>query len=115
MGNGAHICKKRIINYTQGAFWGEARPLEEYLKENLRFCDFTFFRSDDSPSLEEWEISRNALVKLVNGLKKNYHPEEPIFGEHTAKDLIEIFEEWLNTTSNFEDFSDPEWVYISWF
>jgi hypothetical protein len=112
MAYSAHIYKKKVVDFDQATFSGEADQLEKYFKKNLPPYSVCVYYNDGS---EEWEIERESLIALVNNLKENYYPEEPVFGNYSAMELIERFEGWLNTTSNPEDFSNPEWIYIAWF
>lgn len=114
MGYRANIRTKSIIEYGSGWFNHYKSELNKFLTEE---CPSFYDGSDeysDYPG-ESWEVWRNDVENMVENLKANCNPEEEIMGDYTAKELINIFESWLEETSNNDNFSHPNYIYIDWF
>ena len=65
--------------------------------------------------LEDWEIEKEWLEVAIEYLKKNKNSEDEAFNGYTYKDIIDNFQYWLDESDKKENFSDPTFVYITWF
>ena len=121
MGIRAHVNLKRIIKYESAGYFN-------YEKENLgdflnRLCDKIDFLSyegmcimdDDGGYLDEWEIDKDFMKKVIALLKEEYDPELVAFADYKVKEIITIFENWLKMSSDNKNYSDNGFIYITWF
>lgn len=69
---------------------------------------------DDTPG-ECWEVLRSDVEEMIKNIEANSDPDEELMEEYTAKELVEIFKQWLKETSNKDNFSYPEYIHIDWF
>ena len=114
MGYRANIRTKSIIEYGGCYFKYMKGELAEFLKEE---CPSFYDGSgpwDDNLG-ECWEVLRDDVIKMIDNIRSNSDPEEELMDEYTAKELIEIFESWLEQTSKKDNFNYPEYIYIDWF
>ena len=114
MGYRAHLYTKKIEELDFGSFNNCRNELQEFLEDSLLHKDFHHYMSDNDCT-HEWEIRRSALEQLVEDLKDPDCEGGDIFEGYDAKSLVEIFECWLNQTNNAENFTDPDWIYLSWY
>jgi hypothetical protein len=114
MGYRAHVNRKRIIEYDDGEYNHGIEELGSYLEEACGEDPSLNIR-DDAGFKDEWEIGKAALHKAIAYTLENYYPEEVVFGDYTADDLVLTFERWMKISSNKENYSCPDFVYVSWF
>lgn len=111
MGYRAHLYTKKIEKLDFGCFNDCCDELQEFLEDRLDCKDFYSYISDNCCC--EWEIRRSGLVQLVKDLTDLDCEGGEIFEGYDAKRLVEVFETWLRDTENKENFTDPDWIYIS--
>lgn len=125
MGYRAHINTKRIIEYKGGDFNHCPQELANFLydlkdkmneteKEEYLF-DCPFYIWNDYELLEDWDIEREWLEKAIDYILNNKNLDDEAFNEYTYKNVIDIFEYWLQESKEEDNFSNPDFVYISWF
>jgi len=114
MGKQAHIQTKRIVSRVNiPLFNNDCHIIEEFLVENG--CLTTYVQDDDYIDyLPTWEIDKDKLQWVMQKLKKE-DQNKKLAGEYTAKDLVKIFQSWIELTDNKENFSDNDYIYIDWY
>ena len=115
MGFRAHQRVKSQISYSDKAYFNWlAGGVCEYIDSHIENANVI----DDMGCLKtELEIPVSELKQHVEELKvRNPKDELPDLKDYKVKDLIEIFEDWLNTQEKNKDNIDyPEFIYIDWF
>lgn len=112
MGYRIHQRTTSKINYAEGNFSYEqellAIVIEKYSDVNL---------SDDSGyPKEQWEIPIEDLKQVIEGLKKDFKPDEKVFTDWTQQELIDTFERWININKKNKDNLDfPDIITLDWF
>ena len=125
MGYRAHVNKKHIVEYGEGIFNHCSQALADFLydlkiemnetkKEEYLF-DYPFYIDDEYNGMrEDWEIEKEWLEKAIKFIKTK--PQNDVaFDSYTYKEVITNFQYWLDETENKENFSNPDYVYVSWF
>ena len=121
MGYRAHVNKKRIVEYSDSGYFNwSATELDDYfhyLFEKLYNGEdaYPFWTQDENGTLLwEWEIERSFLIDAIKYLKSQ--PKDDIaFCDYTNEYIVMAFEYWLSQTENKDNFSNSDFVYISWF
>jgi hypothetical protein len=126
MGYRAHVNSKRILGYCEGVFNNCSQDLADFQydlqnemneteKEEYLF-DYPFCIDNEFGDLREtWEIEREWLESAVKYIKENKDPEDETFYGYTYKNIIGIFQYWLDESKEKDNFSDPSFVYLTWF
>jgi len=119
MGYRAHVNRKKIVEYGEGIFNHCSQDLADFLyelKDEIE-TDYNPFCLDDEWGglKDEWEIEREWLENAVKYIKENYNLKDIAFGDYAYGDIITNFEYWLDQTCIEDDFSDPSFVYLTWF
>ena len=141
MGYRAHIYKKKIVEYSDNEYFNwQCSELNEYinqLKEDMLdyaednniesmidVCTCDPFDTEDEYGgvLGEWEIYREWLEQAVLYLDVQIikgKGDDIAFGDgdnaYTLEYVRNAFDSWLKESSNKDNFTYPEFVYISWF
>lgn len=115
MGFRAYQRVKSQVSYSDNAYFNWLiDSICNYIDNHIENANVT---DDMGYPKFEWEIPVNELKKHVEELKAR-DPEEELtnLDDYQVKDLIEIFEDWLNTQEKNKDNIDyPEFIYIDWF
>lgn len=98
MGFRAHLVK-REVDFENGFFNWESEDLLSALKDLGLRCIEELSTLDGDLDLS-WRFDKNDLITVVETLKQNYDPVDIIFADYTAKELIKIFEYWINSTDS---------------
>lgn len=119
MGYRAHVNRKRIVEYGKGVFNHCSQDLANFLfdlKDKME-TDYNPFCLDDEWGglKDEWEIEREWLENAIKYIKENYNLKDNAFNDYTYGDVITNFEYWLDQSKNKENFSDSDFVYLTWF
>jgi len=141
MGYRAHVNKKKIIEYSDNAYFNwNTQHLVDYLHdlkdnmynyaidnniENMQDicnCDPFIIEDEYGGTKDEWEIYRDWLEQAVLYLDVQIlkgKGEDIAFGDNdnafTLEYVRNAFAYWLEETKNKENFTYPEWVYLTWF
>ena len=119
MGYRAHIYKKKIVEYGEGIFNHCSQDLADFLYELNNegdISDYPFCIEDENGYLkEDWEIEREWLEDAIKYIKENKNLKDIAFNDYTYGDVITNFEYWLDQSENKENFSDSNFVYLTWF
>ena len=139
MGYRAHVNKKRIVEYSNNEYFNWQcselneyihqlkEDMDEYYEENnqadmMSYYD-PFVTEDEYGGVkDEWEIYREWLEQAVLYLDVQIlkgKGEDIAFGDgdnaYTLEYVRNAFDTWLKESSNKDNFTYPEFVYISWF
>ena len=115
MGFRAHQRVKSQVSYsTNACFNWLIDSICDYIDSHIENANVI---NDVGCPKTEWEIPVYELKQHVEELKvRNLEDELPDLKDYKVKDLIEIFEDWLNTQEKNKDNIDyPEFIYIDWF
>ena len=120
MGYRAHVNRKRIIEYGEGIFNHCQQDLAVFLYElkdkmNPEYCPFNIDDDWDGVLKDEWEIEREWLENAVKYIKENMDLKDIAFHDYTFGDVVTNFEYWLDQSENKDNFTYPEFVYLTWF
>lgn len=119
MGYRVHINKKRIVEYGEGVFNHCSQDLADFLYDlkNEMETDYDPFCIDDDFGglKDEWEINREWFEDAVKYIKENKNLKNIAFNDYTYGDVVTNFEYWLDRSENKDNFTYPEWVYLTWF
>lgn len=119
MGYRAHVNKKRIVEYGEGVFNHCTQDLADFLYDlkNEMETDYDPFCIDDEwGGLKyEWEIEKEWLEGAVVYIKDNKVLSDIAFGDYTYGDVATNFEYWLDQSENKDNFTYPDWIYLTWF
>ena len=123
MAYSAHVRKKMIIeNHSYGYFDYHQSELVDFLyklKDEMSEEEWTYdpfvIEDEYGGSLREWEIDREWLEETVKYIEKMKSIDDTAFDQYTYGYVLDAFNIWLEKTSDKENFTYPEFVYISWF
>ena len=113
MGYRVHQRTTSKISYAEGNFSYEQEQLASVIENYSCFANL----SDDSGyPKEQWEIPIEELKQVIEGLKKDFKPDEQVFTDWTQQELIDTFERWININKKNKDNLDyPDLIILDWF
>ena len=122
MGNKAHVYTKKIVELSSDGYFNYSQSeLNDYLydlKNEMYSGDYDgdpFYTEDEFGGiLPTWEIEKSFIIDAIEYLK-GQPKEEYAFESYTNEYVIMAFESWLKDSEKEENFSYPDYVYLSWF
>ena len=119
MGYRAHVNSKRIVKYGEGVFNHCSQDLSDFLYDlkNEMETDYDPFCIDDEFGglREDWEIEREWLEEAIEYMKEDKNSEDEAFNGYTYKNIIDNFQYWLDESKEKDNFTYPDFVYLTWF